>query len=248
MSSSRRTLIPCLALFLGACVSASDRFDEFDQRVRDAAASSVEGCDGDALPDISGQYYLALSPVIAPSSLLQFTVDSEMTAGDDGTATVDFSFQPLCVREGEGAQDCGDQLLQPVGDPLPATGVTVASDCTFRAELLQAVVPGKANPISGSDIRGDIIVVGSIRTTELYCGDVEGMLQEPIPLSLEGSTFAAQRIEPGTTGAALPDPLAACPAQTPDGDAGVPDAGPADAGAGDAGPEDAAPEDGGGAA
>jgi hypothetical protein len=64
------------------------------------------------------------------------------------------------------------------------------------------------------------------------------MVKQPSMLSLDGSTFGALRIVPGTIGAALPDPVVVCPAPV-DVDAGVPDAGTPDGGS----PVDASPPD-----
>lgn len=225
---SRHALIVLVATLLVAaagCVKPSETFDEFADRVIDASSGGVEGCNGGELPDFNGQFFLGLSAAIAPNAPLLFVVDSTVTG-----QAVDLTFQPLCAREGDGAQNCGDDYLTPIGSPLVVEDVAIDQNCTFQAELIDATVPGKANPISGSDIRGDIVVIGTVRSTDLYCGDIGGQLKEPLQIPLDGSTFAAQRIEPGTVGDALPEPLAECPAED-EPDAGMPDAGTPDAGA-----------------
>jgi len=224
------SLLPVLLCpLLVACVKLADRLKEFSERVIDAAASNIEGCLEDEIPDITGQFYLAIEPIIAQGLYLEFIVDAEFSE-DAGAVTGDFSVQPLCVHS-----DCGADLLQPLGDPIVASDVLVDGNCSFTAELNDITVPGNANPISGSPIIGDITLLGVVRSTDLFCGDVVGTLQAPIPnLSLDGSTFGAKRIEPGTLGEDLPTRIFKCPSLMPMPDAGMPDAATPDAGVSDA--------------
>ena len=52
--------------------------------------------------------------------------------------------------------------------------VMVSDDCTFDMDVNGIMIPGAANPISGSDILGEIQLLGSLRTTDLYCGIANG--------------------------------------------------------------------------
>lgn len=225
--SRRSSGLLCVSLFLlaSACVDVGERFDEFGARVIDADTTRLDGDILDEIPDVNGQFYLSISPVIAPASLLQFISDVEMTMNEDGTATLNLSFQPLCAREGDGEENCGEDYLTPIGDVIVVNGVTVQLTGGFVAFLEGATVPGKANPISGAQITGDIRLLGFLKTEDLFCGDVDGMLAEPIPnLNLEGSTFGAVRIAEGTLGEDLPEPVFECPPDVPDVD-GTPDGG-----------------------
>lgn len=230
--SETRTTVAILTLSLMAsaagvsgagCVDPGQSFRDFDERVIDAAPNVVGGsCRGGEIPDVSGEFYLALSPSFAPDALLRFQASTTLSAG--AATTIAISLQPICVND-----QC--TVGEPVGDPILVDAVDVTSDCTFEAQLVDAFIPGGANPVSGSDIIGNIQMLGSLKDTDLYCGVANGTADvSGSKIPIDNSSFGAVRI----TGENFPEAVAACPEETEEPDAGPVDAGSVDAGAADA--------------
>jgi hypothetical protein len=208
MSSRIRTRGAFLALLalsgLGACVDPKNRFTEFDERVVDAGQVNRDG--GGGLFEIDGEFLLSIAVAFAPDSPLRFVATSDITiAGGSGTLTL--SFQPLAFDDcdtGNGGNE--------VGDALESSDLAVDAAGVFQLTHDGASVDGKANPISCGEIVADLVLDGVIQSENLFCGDVSGQAHQPLDISLDGSTFAAIRIEPGTRGDAnLPEPVTACP-------------------------------------
>ena len=193
-----------LAMALGACVDPAKRFDEFNERVLDASANHIDGSGG--LFEIDGEFLLALVPAFAPNNSLRFVVTSDITV--DGTSgSLTLSFQPLAVEHCD-AGNGGNE----VGDPLTGDPTEVNQDGGFVLSHDNAMVVDTANDVTCTPIRADLVLTGQIRSADMFCGDLTGHVYEPLPNELDGSTFGAIRIEPGTRGDAnLPEPLKACP-------------------------------------
>ena len=208
--ASRASLAVLVAAGAAACVDPAKRLDEFSERVVDAAPRA----DGaGVLADISGEALLAISPSFMPEKLIRF-ITTATYAPDAVGATIDLTIQPViedaCCDTSD-ACDPGDGG-NPIGDAIAIEDIAVSADGGFTFELTDATVVGEANPISCSDIVADFELFGIIRSTDLVCGDVDGMVKSPLAVGLAGSTFAAVRIEPGTVGDAnLPAPVAECP-------------------------------------
>jgi hypothetical protein len=197
------------------CVDPGKRFDDFDRRVIDADLGGVQ-CEG-ALRNISGEFFTSISISFAPEDVLEFVSTVDMTS-EGGAGTASFSIQPLVTADPQ-CEAPEEDIRTPVGDPLVAEDVAVDGAGAFEIEFEGATVPGLANPISCGDILADITLTGIIRSPDQWCGAASGMVMLPIQATLEGSTFGAVRVDPGTEGADLPDPQPACPA------CGDPDAG-----------------------
>ncbi len=226
MQGLGKTLVATLILALAgsACVDAGQSFKDYDKRVIDAATNVVVGsCNGGEIPDVSGEFYLALAPSIAPDSLIKLIVTTEIDRGAT-PPLLTLNFQPLCTQSGQ----C--TVNEPVGDAFTPPSVEVTDECGFEMTLTDVIIPGGANPISGSEIIGNLVLLGSLRSTDLYCGIVNGTATVGgAPIPIDGSSFGSIRVAEGTLGDALPEPVAECPADTGDADAGVPDAGTPDA-------------------
>jgi hypothetical protein len=191
------------ALSVVACVDPQKTFDDFEGRVVDAAPREG-GCTPAGFFPIEGEFLLAIqTPIGGP---LRLIVSGSTTANEAG-GTADFTFQPIIADNcaaGEGGQ--------PSGDPLPPIeGLTIEPDGTFALTQVGATTPGNANPITCSNIVADISFSGCTTSETTFCGDVTGMVLEPIALPLDGSTFGAVQIETGARGDAnLPEPVNAC--------------------------------------
>jgi len=209
MSSRIRSRGAFLALLglsaLVACVDPKNRFDGFNERVVDAG-QVVPRDGGGGLFDIDGEFLLAIAPGFSPDTPLRFVATADITI-DGSSATLNLSFQPLAFDtcdEGNGGNE--------VGDPLDSSDLPVDVAGFFQLTHDGASVDALANPISCTVIVADLVLDGVIQSEDLFCGSVSGMVKQPIMTSLDGSTFGATRIEPGTRGDAnLPEPVKACP-------------------------------------
>jgi hypothetical protein len=192
------------ALSVFGCVDPKQTFDDFEQRVLDAAPREG-GCTPVDFFPISGEFLLAIqTPIGGP---LRLILNGNTTANEAG-GTTDLTFQPIiadnCVP-GMGGQVVGAELP-------PINGIPIAPDGTFALTQTAATTPGDANPITCGDILADISFSGCMLSETSFCGEVTGMVMEPIPLPLDGSTFGAVQIEAGTRGDAdLPEAVDACP-------------------------------------
>jgi hypothetical protein len=189
-----------------SCVSAEKVFDDFDDRVGTRDGGGSDGAELSEIPDISGEHFLVIDPVpISPGNLLRFiaTVDLELAA-DRKTATMSLTIQPIDVANGE-----------LVAEPLPFENIAINAAGRFTVELMtdSDAIPGEANPVTGSDIGVNGELAGELRegNADLFCGTASGNVI-PTGTPIDGSTFGAIRIAPGTTGNGnLPEPVAACP-------------------------------------
>jgi hypothetical protein len=148
---------------------------------------------------LSGTYLFALAAVIDPAHPLQFRAYVEAEAEDSGGAILQVVLQPLAL----------DVLSTnaprtPVGDPIPMV-IGVDADGNFGGELPDILIPGAANPITGSDIGASVQLQGSIGDADVLCGAASGVVTQPLMLDLAGSTFSFTRLE----GDVLPDPVIA---------------------------------------
>lgn len=211
---------------LTGCMDPGKRFDEFLDRSGGSGGAPAtdgglpaDGAAGDAMavpdgmapadsgpmsnvPDLTGMFYIAAAAVINPDTPLEFLARTRLTPNPDGrTAEIEVTLQPLRVA---------DRMLSELTPEITRTA-TVNADLTFSIDFGVIMFAGEANPITGGDITASIIMQASIKSKDLFCGPVRGQVMAPTMFDLEGSTFAAQRVAPGTVGTALPPPLAACP-------------------------------------
>ena len=192
-----------LSLVVG-CVDPQSRYDDFlersaDQRGRDSGRPAPTP--GERF-DFSGQYLASLVTTLAPGVPILFACDVEV--GED-LESVELTFQPL-------ATDTDAMPREPVGASFGSGPVPYREDGSFVAELGEVTVPGRANPISGSDIVATVTVEASVREMEgelpmLFCGDVRGMVSVPLELDLAGSSmFGVATDDLGAV-----EPLVSCP-------------------------------------
>jgi hypothetical protein len=194
------------SVFAFACVDPDKDFDEFADRVVDAGPPTG-GCPAEYFA-VDGEFLLSIQTALGdPLRLVVTATSTPMASG----GTVDLAFQPLVAGNCPGQEGNGGQ---PAGDPLPPLeDIPVAADGTFDVTQLDATTPGEANPITCADIVADIQFIGCTKSADLICGDIDGMVKQPLMLPLTGSTFGAIKIETGARGDAnLPEPVAACPA------------------------------------
>jgi len=192
-----------LALLLGGCVDAHNRFDEFTERVVDAQANRIDG--NGSLAEIDGEFLLTIQPSFDANHFLKFVVTSEITIDGDA-GSLNLSVQPLAAErcdEGNGGNE--------VGDPIVANDLAVDVNGAFELTEDGVMVTMLANDVTCTDIVANLVLNGLIKSEDLYCGEVSGRVTTT-GSNLDGSTFGAIRIEPGTRGDAnLPESVKACP-------------------------------------
>ena len=195
-----------LSAALVGCVDARKSYDDFESRIVDGNTSQPDRPNLTNIPDCTGHFLLAVHAAAGgdSSNPLLFVADYTLTANADGTANLSYSASALTEMSPH-VVSAGP----PPGPQFGSNDMKVALDGTFTAPL-QGTLPGDANPISP----GTIVSTsngekhGLIVSTDLICGTLTGTAG---PLPLDGSTFAAIRIAPGTIGDALPTPVTACP-------------------------------------
>lgn len=176
---------------LVGCVDARGAYDDFGDRLPDAAGGDVDGSIVSELPDVDGEWLIAVRPNLPEDRIIQFRATLDITAVTENTGTIDVSAQPLTVAD-----------RTAVGELLTATDVAVASDASFDAPLT-GTLPGPANPVSGTDAEIDAVMVAQIRNADFLCGELTGQAGA---LPLAGTTWAAVRV----TGDTLPAPIFRC--------------------------------------
>lgn len=194
------SVIPALA-----CVDPKGRFDEYDERLPHIDASTIDAPMVDEIPNIDGDWLLAVDPSIAMGSYVQIKVTWDVTATGD-TGTLDGSYQPLVTFGNTPPVDGPGRV--PVGDAILSNDNAVDNTASFAAHLV-GILPGNANPVSGTMYDIDVTLNGVIQSEDVVCGTATGTVG---PLNIAGSTWAAVRY----TGTDAPVPSGRCPATAVD--------------------------------
>jgi hypothetical protein len=199
-----RLLSSLFSLVAAGCVDPHARYEDFLERTAGMRGQDAGMVTPSDRLDFSGRYLAALATTLAPGQPILFSC--EVTVSED-LATVDLSFQPLST-------DADPLPREPVGESFGASAVAYGEDGSFSAELGELTIPGRANPISGSDIVATVTIAATAyaMTADLpmsFCGGVSGMVSVPLALDLAGSTIG------GVEGSDLAGvtPLAACPTE-----------------------------------
>jgi hypothetical protein len=212
------------ALLAAGCVDSKSRFNAFEDSVIDAAHIEPPDAGPDAmpieLPDVTGSFYVGFKvPEAIGGSVLHFIWDVQMTKNPDGTAEVVITSTPLHATN-----------RTVVGTGTVHAKAHVNNAGQFQLVSKDYLIPGDADPLNIGDLVADFKSEVTIRSAVFMCGTVSEGVVHDFNAMLGGSTFAAQRIAPGTVGTNLPPAVLVCPPLTmPDGglpDGGSPDAGP----------------------
>jgi hypothetical protein len=182
-------LLAALGLVAG-CPDPEAKFDEFLDNTKDDR-DFMPPPPPDVMPaqaDISGDFLLAVSTIIAPDLPLQFVATNKTTTDEDGNTLLDVCLQPLSLAPGK-----VNTPREPIGDPLCYEDLLIA-DGKFEIDAGVVMVTGMANPVTGGDIVASLKMVGTVIDADLYCGSIEGEVMMPLMSPLAGSTFAAVRL------------------------------------------------------
>lgn len=138
-------------------------------------------------PDPEGVWFFALSANLDREAPLYF----EITMTYDGE-TITANGQPLRYDADPLSGEASPDPRTAVGDPVPSSSAYDAQGC-FVMEFPDVLVTGEANPLTGRDIEGTVIVDGCVVGENEAFGDMRGQIVAPLMLDLNGSTFAAVR-------------------------------------------------------
>jgi len=180
--------------------------EDDDDDTSDLTTTGISPTSDDATNDDTGPapggpqlLLLAINTPLAQGLPFQAVVNAT-----PGTGTVDLTLQFLSL-------DLGSTTTprQPVGDVYAYPGLPVDATGTFYWDTGVILIPGAANPITGSDIVASIQANVAPVGTPAFCGAVGGTVTSPIQTTLDGSTHAMTAI---TDVANLPvDFPVACP-------------------------------------
>jgi hypothetical protein len=123
---------------------------------------------------------LAVDTIISPGLPLQGIVWLESNGG----GTIDLALQWLSLDQGSTTEP-----RELVGDVYAYSAIPVSPDGSFTWETGVVLIPGAANPITGSDIVASV-VAEVVPQGSPYCGRVGGEVTSPINVPLDGSTHA----------------------------------------------------------
>ena len=220
-------LLPiCLSLTLTGCPDPKGKYDDFIER-RTVVIESAEEMTGDGgseggaeergetssgteagsageevsmITEIeSGRFWLGLAPILDPVNPMAFVTEINFEIAEDGSMgrILSMSLDPMT---------CEDRSVSAEGLIDFTEGADFNMDGSFVVDLGERTVPGAANCISGSPILANIVMHGAITSSDTLCGTVTGELFQPFAFDLEGSTFAAIRLEEGMSTADLAIP------------------------------------------
>lgn len=132
------------------------------------------------LPEDPQTLLLAIDSVLSPGLPIQGIVWLDPSTPD----TVDLTLQWLSLDVGSTTEP-----RELVGDVYAYPGIPLAPDGTLLWQTGVILVPGEANPITGSDV---VLSAELLVTPEAapFCGTVSGEITSPIQAPLDGSTHA----------------------------------------------------------
>ena len=192
--SKRSLALVAMSLFFIGCPAPDKVIDDWLENRPDAGAAT--GCDapGEAV-DASGSYVLAINTTLSPGTPLLFKSDVVV---DLEASTIKMTIYPISV-DGEVLPDAIDR------DPVPLN-----ADGTFTLPFGEVDVTGNANPVSGSDIKANLTLVGRLRSDEFFCGELEGQLIFPTMFDLAGSTIGSVKLADANADVSSITPVLEC--------------------------------------
>jgi hypothetical protein len=190
-----------MTLVLAGCPDPQGRFDEYVSRVPDATVvSQADAPPISTVPDVNGTFlfsiYVSLFPSLPPIRAIA------TTALDTVANKVSISINYVDVTTGAVLTGAGSIASFPNNPLDPTTGV-------FTVTAAQLVIPAQANALGADATATSVVISGTLKSADFYCGTVEGLVQ-PQNAALTGSTFGAIRIPAGQSGSQLPNPVKSC--------------------------------------
>jgi hypothetical protein len=191
MAGSRFTLgcVGALVVAFGmtwACLPHTEGdFEDFQVRAANLPKPNIEASTFEAAPPptnaVEGLYYGACVSELAfgqPSKAFNFYTLTKYTPDTGSGAKLELSIQPLAVVNNLPPPTIAKSGA--VGDPIPAPLASVAATGRYRLELGTVHVPGKANPISGSDVEILRASLDGLFAEERFCARLGGEVTQPV--------------------------------------------------------------------
>jgi hypothetical protein len=213
-----------LAFAATGCVDPQGRFDEFADRVPDAAPlAQPDGADLGGLPDMNGSFLVAVVPVVAPDITVQLYWDVTLEHKADGTGVLEVNSTAVSTK--------GNGRMR-VGKTTTLSNIPVNKAGEFMVPFDDLDLPGTANELTGNPLKLDAFLVATIKSANTFCGTLGAGSAVLTPLiDITNSAFGAVRVTKDAQGTDLPPPMTSCVAANDgdagptDGDAGLPDGG-----------------------
>lgn len=204
-------------LILSGCFAPRDRFDNFVEAKKNLDAGGVDdGGDGQGpinsepvtAEQITGTYLYAISTPVDPKQPLVYLAEFDASPAMDGLIEVRLRQRPLAIKDRK----------TPVGEFSEWISAEVNPTGTYETPSMTTVVPPEANSF-GLPLTADIRFKGTFANPataempdakiEFFCGTATGTVQG-LNLPLDGTTFAALRLDHPEDTSSYPDVLINC--------------------------------------
>jgi hypothetical protein len=179
------------------CVDARGEYNDFNDRLVDAAGTGTDAPIVSSLPDVNGTWLIKAKPPVQGEFYFYFTTSVTFTPITENTGRIAWQPQPHDF-----------ETFAVVGEQLDAQEADV--DMTGSAMLgMTGVLPGRANSLTGATVNLNGALNAHLMSADLICGEITGVAGT---FPLAGSTFGAMRYPGGelTSEIALSGP-AECP-------------------------------------
>jgi hypothetical protein len=173
----------CGAAAMG-CVDARDEYNDFDNRLVDAAGTGADAPIVSELPDVNGMWVIKAKPGgVTGEFYFYFTTSITFTPTSANTGHLAWQPQPLDYDE-----------WVPVGELFDASEGDIDNTATGEFAL-DGLLPGRANSLTQADVTLDAFVIANLMSADFICGSVGGYAGT---YPLNGSTFTATRWDGST--------------------------------------------------
>lgn len=178
-----------LIAVLAGCPDPDVEFEDFVKRKDEIATSGSGsggstgvggGCAAPAAEDFDGDYLLSLVVMLSPDKPAPFRATLTNTE-----AEFSLSLQPLHA----------DDRSSDVDSPFMLGPFALNMDGTFEADFGTITIPPDTNPVSGSELVADVVLLGKLCPADFLCGKANGMVTSPAPIPLDGSDWTMEKLD-----------------------------------------------------
>jgi len=188
----RQLTLPTLICFgslflLTGCPDPDVEFADFTERYEDIHGSGSGGmagvgggCAVPSMGELDGEYFFALAPPQSAKKPAPFTA----TLAVNG-ATFTLSLQPL---------DAEDRVTA-IGSAIDLGPFDLADDATFEADLGTIIIPSETNPLTTSELTGEVQLAGALCPADYLCGPATGSITMPVMLPIDGAFWTMESMD-----------------------------------------------------
>jgi hypothetical protein len=162
-----------------SCIAGAEQLREL---YPDAVACGTAAC----VPgpsELDADFFLTLSTQLSPDEPFVFTAHATSPTIGAQTGLV-LNIQPRAAAD----------RRTPVGTALQAGPVPIDAAGSFSIDFGQVQIPAAANPISNLPVTTTVVLTGSLCGGDFWCGEATGDVSQPVPTSIDGSTWTMQRV------------------------------------------------------